>query len=152
MTKKDANFFKLRYLFGQYNGFLRYFIFTNNARFDKIFTVAASTSVPANELLFLGGDDTIRGFTNNSLGPQDANGNAAGAQFRWIYNAELSLKPTKNWRLVGFFDIGALTNAFDQMTWHQAQPTGRRGLRPPALHVRVCVLELRLFYLIIHSL
>jgi len=129
MTKKDANFFKFRYLFGQYNGFLRYFVFTNNARFDKIFTVAAATSVPANELLFLGGDDTIRGFTNNSLGPQDTNGNATGGEFRWIYNAELSLKPTKNWRLVGFFDIGALTNAFDQMTWDQVRYSTGPGLR-----------------------
>jgi outer membrane protein insertion porin family len=63
------------------------------------------------------------------LGPQDTNGNATGGEFRWIYNAELSLKPTKNWRLVGFFDIGALVNAFDQMVWDQVRYSAGPGLR-----------------------
>lgn len=125
----DANFTKLRAALGQYNGFLKYLIFSNYFRIDRIVTFGNNTVVPINELFQLGGDDTVRGYKEDSLGPVNTSGDGMGGKFRWIYNGELTLKFLTNWRLVGFFDIGALVNSFSAMTWDQVRYSSGPGLR-----------------------
>jgi len=99
-------------------GFWSRFVFSTSLRLDRILTIGSNVSVPTNELLFLGGDDTIRGFSYQSLGPTDANGKATGSRSRWIVNEELRFRIWKNFSTAAFFDMGSLTNEFSDVGWH----------------------------------
>ncbi|MBI2974167.1 MAG: BamA/TamA family outer membrane protein [Deltaproteobacteria bacterium] len=126
---KEANFVKLRWFFGQYSGFLKYFSIANNLRVDRIQAIGNNVSIPANELFQSGGDDTLRGFVEDSLGPVNAAGLAIGGKVRWIYNGELRVKLYRNWRLAGFYDTGALVNEFDQINLDSVRQSAGFGLR-----------------------
>ncbi len=91
--------------------------FSTGFRFSRILTLGRNVSVPSNELLFLGGDDTIRGFGEDSLGPVDANGRATGGRLRWIFNEELRIRIIGRFALAGFFDMGSLTDSFSAIGW-----------------------------------
>jgi outer membrane protein insertion porin family len=77
----------------------------------------------------LGGDDTIRGFTEDSLGPVNAGGNPIGGRVRWIYNGELRIKLFKNFKLAGFYDTGALVNEFNDINLGTVRQSIGFGLR-----------------------
>jgi outer membrane protein insertion porin family len=126
---KEANFVRISYSIGQYLGFLRYLTLSNSIRFDDIYTIGKDISVPSNELLLMGGDYTLRGFARDSLGPQDAAGKATGGRIRLIYNAELSLKVWKNFKLAGFFDSGFLVNEFSAVSGGVFRRSAGFGLR-----------------------
>ena len=51
-----------------------------------------SEVVPSDEALYLGGANTIRGFTENSLGPLREDGSAEGARITVIFNQEFRWK------------------------------------------------------------
>jgi outer membrane protein insertion porin family len=126
---KNANFVKFRFYFGHYFEFLRYFTIANNLRVDRIQTLGDNVSIPSNELFQLGGDDTIRGFTEDSLGPVNAGGNPIGGRVRWIYNGELRIKLFKNFKLAGFYDTGALVNEFNDINLGTVRQSIGFGLR-----------------------
>lgn len=126
---QHANFVKLRWSLADYFGFFRYFIFTNNFRIGQVETFGKNVSVPSNELFLLGGDDTIRGFSQGALGPVDAAGRPTGGRAEWIYNTELSIKLFGNFRLAGFFDTGSLTNSFSDVTWDTVRRSAGFGMR-----------------------
>ena len=125
----EANFAKLRWSFGAPIGFLKYFTLSQNFRFGRIQTLGSDISIPSNQLLLLGGDDTIRGFPENSLGPANAAGQATGGRISWAYNAELNIKVLRNWKLAGFYDMGSLTNAFDHIDLDSIRHSAGPGIR-----------------------
>lgn len=88
-----------------------------------------NVSVPSNKLLFMGGDDTIRGFAEDSLGPLSAAGRATGGRVRWIYNAELTAPLFQGLKGAIFFDIGSLTNAFHEINSATIRDSLGLGLR-----------------------
>lgn len=110
-------------------GFLKRFVFSSSARFDRIQELERNTSVPTNELLFLGGADTVRGFPEDSLGPKNAQGQATGGRTRWIINEELRLNLGKSFQLAAFFDVGSLTNSFSQISLSSIRTTAGLGAR-----------------------
>jgi outer membrane protein insertion porin family len=126
---KEANFVKLRWFFGQHTGFLKYFSIANNLRADRIQAIGNNVSIPSNELFQAGGDDTLRGFVEDSLGPVNATGQAIGGKMRWIYNGELRIKLYRNWRLAGFYDTGALVNELNQIDLDSVRQSAGFGLR-----------------------
>ncbi|MBK7140985.1 MAG: BamA/TamA family outer membrane protein [bacterium] len=80
----------------------------------------AGTVIPLEDRFYLGGANSIRGFRENSLGPQ-SDGQPTGAQVYAIFNQEFrwkTLQITRSWPLYQslFFDMG---NGFD--TWDQLQ-------------------------------
>jgi outer membrane protein insertion porin family len=125
-----ANFFKLFWA-GEINWSpWRRMTFANNVRFGRILTVGKNVSVPTNELLFLGGDDTVRGYSEDSLGPVDAAGKAVGGRLEWIYNSEIRIRLISHLQLAGFFDMGSLTNSFDAIGWNSTvRSSAGAGLR-----------------------
>lgn len=125
----NSNFVRFNWQ-GEYDfGFLNRFVFSTAMRFGRIQTIGDNVVIPINELYFLGGDTTIRGFSEDSLGPLDANGNATGATTRWIVNEELRVKLFRSISAVAFFDIGSLTNAFSQINGDTIRKSIGIGIR-----------------------
>jgi outer membrane protein insertion porin family len=124
----EANFVEFIWQ-GEHNISYWRFTLSSAARFNRIQTIGSSVSVPKNELLFLGGDDTLRGFGEDSLGPKNALGEAVGGRTRWILNEELRWRIWGNIHLAGFVDIGCLANDFSDLTWSNTRESAGFGLR-----------------------
>lgn len=105
------------------------FTLSTGLRFNRIQTFGSNVSVPTNELLFLGGDDTVRGFSEDSLGPVDAQGKATGGRTRWIFNEELRIHLFNHFAWAFFFDMGSLTNTFSRITWNTIRRSAGFGIR-----------------------
>lgn len=126
---KEANFVKFSVQFeSDVKLFLRT-VLSTALRFGRIQNIGVNDSVPSNELLFLGGNDTIRGFNEDSLGPVAADGHATGGRTRWIFNEELRIRIFKHVGLALFYDMGALENNFSQMGWNNTRKSAGVGLR-----------------------
>jgi len=105
------------------------FTLSTALRLNRIQTIGSNVIVPTNELLFLGGDDTIRGYSEDSLGPVNAAGDAVGAKTRWIFNQELRFRLYHPFYLAAFYDMGALADGFDELTWNMTRESYGFGIR-----------------------
>lgn len=124
-----ANFVKFSWQGENDLGFLSRLVLSTALRFDRIQTIGSNVPVPTNELLFMGGDFTIRGYAEDSLGPRNAADKALGATTRWIVNEELRIRLWRTLDWAFFFDMGALTNTFSQMNWFNIRRGTGFGLR-----------------------
>jgi outer membrane protein insertion porin family len=74
-----------------------------------------TTALPPYRQFFVGGPDSVRGFTESRLGPKDGFGNPYGGNLKVIGRAELLFPVPEKWRastrISAFFDIG---NVFSQ--------------------------------------
>jgi len=77
--------------------------------------------LPASLRFFAGGDQSIRGFQFNSLGPTDDNGETIGGENLLVGSLELQHKIAKNWDIAAFIDAG---NAFDNRQLNVEQGLG----------------------------
>src|SRR3989338_1329975 len=124
-----ANFAKLKWVFSHYYSPFGRLTFSNTLRFDRIQSIGSNISIPQRQLFTLGGDDTLRGFQEDVLGPLDATGQAAGGRLRWIYNAEFHLRLVKDLQLATFYDAGSLTDTFPEIDWNTIRHSVGVGLR-----------------------
>ncbi len=89
-----------------------------------------SPDVPTEERLYLGGANTIRGFTENTLGPLREDGSAEGARITLIMNQEFRWKTLQVLRLIPlkvletlplyqsvFLDVGNGFRDSQEITW-----------------------------------
>ena len=85
--------------------------------------------VPSQELYFLGGANTVRGFQENSLGPKNAQGEAIGGQFVTVANIELR-RPLfgRFWASV-FADVGNLWDRIESFRWTEWNVGAGLGLQ-----------------------
>lgn len=75
--------------------------------------------LPASLRFFAGGDQSVRGYDYNSLGPIDASGRVVGGEQLLVGSAEYEYSWTEKWSSGIFFDIG---NAVDD--WAQKLKQG----------------------------
>ena len=68
--------------------------------------------LPVSLRFFAGGDQSIRGFAFNSLGPDNPKGDTVGGKHILVGSAELQYKFLANWDVATFVDAG---NAFDNL-------------------------------------
>jgi outer membrane protein insertion porin family len=94
----------------------------NILRMAKIFPVPGSTSVPVDDRLYLGGDDTVRGFEQDSLLP-------TGGLFSMVYNFEMQFNLFNNFQVVGFLDNGVVVNSMDQISLSTLRHSAGPGIR-----------------------
>lgn len=109
-----ADFVRLRGGVNHYLRLWRGLLLSQSGRVGGIQPIGPA-NIPITERLFLGGDDTIRGFSEDRVGPLNAAGDPLGGNMQWVYNAELSIPLFNNFRAATFFDIGSLTNTFSEI-------------------------------------
>ena len=66
--------------------------------------------LPPSYRFFAGGDNSVRGFEYESLGPTDSAGNVIGGHQISEASVEYDHKLTQNWLAAVFFDIGSAYN------------------------------------------
>ena len=68
--------------------------------------VHAFATLPPSQRFFAGGDDSVRGYSYKSLGPQDANGHVIGGKYLSTGSIELNWDVYRNYGLAVFGDAG----------------------------------------------
>lgn len=76
-----------------------------------------SDELPIFERYFMGGSNSLRGFTIRQVGPKDRNGDPIGGDQALLLNVELQYPITKEFRIFGFYDRGNVYgDGFDTST------------------------------------
>lgn len=68
--------------------------------------VADFDELPASQRFFAGGDQSVRGYRYQSLGPRDEDGNVIGGRYLTAASGEIEARVTGNWGAAAFYDIG----------------------------------------------
>lgn len=67
-------------------------------------------NLPPSQRFFAGGDESVRGYSYQSLGPRDANGRVAGGRFLTTASSEIDWYVYKTYGLAIFADAGGADN------------------------------------------
>jgi outer membrane protein insertion porin family len=108
----DIDFYTANYTVQKFWPLTRYFTlaFNGDASFGDSFS--STTSIPPYKRFFGGGPDSVRGYRENSLGPQDSFGNPYGGNAFIAGQTELILPIPEKWRsrsrFTAFYDIGGV--------------------------------------------
>ena len=125
---KESNFMKLslstEYDFSPF----RSITLSSAARLNRIERFGTNVSIPLDQRFFLGGDDTLRGFSEDSLGPQDL-GKITGGRLRWILNEELRFRLFARFNFAFFYDMGQLTDDASELSIGGARQSAGFGFR-----------------------
>lgn len=74
-------------------------------------TLAELSDLPASLRFFAGGDQSVRGFGYETLGPKNEDGEVTGGRQLLVGSAEIDYGVADQWRVAAFVDAG---NAFDE--------------------------------------
>ncbi len=91
--------------------------------------VFGSDTLTRDERLFLGGDYSVRGFDQDSVGPIGADGRPAGGQVLLAATTELQTRLFNNFKLALFLDHGSITNDFSDVSLNSFRHSAGFGLR-----------------------
>jgi len=72
------------------------------------------SELPASLRFFTGGDQTVRGYAYNSLGPTNADGAVIGGKHLMVGSIEYEHKISGNWSGALFYDAGNAINDFNE--------------------------------------
>ncbi|WP_338084871.1 autotransporter assembly complex protein TamA [Desulfuromonas acetexigens] len=86
--------------------------------------------VPTSLRFFAGGDQSVRGYAYQSLGPQDANGDVIGGKHLGVASLELERAFLTNWGASAFYDAGNAFNNLSDIDWAQGAGLGVRYYTP----------------------
>lgn len=85
--------------------------------------------VPLGERFFGGGSNSVRGFAQNTLGPRDVNGAAAGGAATLVVNSELRFPVMSIVDGVGFVDLGGVSARVSDWRWSDLRASAGLGVR-----------------------
>ncbi len=86
--------------------------------------------VPTSLRFFAGGDQSVRGYDYQSLGPRDANGDVIGGKHLGVVGLELERAFLTNWGAAAFYDAGNAFNSLSDIDWAQGAGFGIRYYTP----------------------
>lgn len=100
-------------------------------RFDAGTTVTKDLdSLPTSIRYFAGGDQTVRGYRYESLGPENAAGDVIGGKHKLSAGLEYDFPIMDNWKLAVFADAGNAFNDFADYELKTGAGVGVRWLSP----------------------
>ena len=82
--------------------------------------------IPASLRFFAGGDQSVRGYSYQSLGPKDATGTVVGGKKLLVGSIELDRAIGEKWGVAVFYDAGNAFNQFSDVTLAQGAGIGLR--------------------------
>lgn len=82
--------------------------------------------VPPDLRFFAGGDQSIRGYAYQSVGPQNELGQVIGGRHLLVGSVELEKALGVNWGVALFYDAGNAFNTFPNIEWRQGAGLGVR--------------------------
>lgn len=68
--------------------------------------------IPASRRFYAGGDNSVRGYDYESLGPEDRDGDVIGGKYLMVGSLEMDYRFKEDWRVAVFTDAG---NAMDSL-------------------------------------
>lgn len=83
-------------------------------RGEAAWTAAKLHELPASLRFFAGGDQSVRGFGYETLGPLNSEGKVTGGRRLLVGSAEVDYGITSKWRVAAFFDAGNAFDTFDE--------------------------------------
>lgn len=83
-------------------------------------------AVPPSLRYFAGGDQSVRGYSYQSLSPTNAAGDRVGGRYQFATSAEYQYSLTDRWRIATFIDQG---NAFDSLDFPTLKSSVGLGVR-----------------------
>lgn len=86
--------------------------------------------VPTSLRFFAGGDQSVRGYAYQSLGPRDDNGDVIGGKHLGVASLELERAFLTNWGASAFYDAGNAFNNLSDIDWAQGAGLGVRYYTP----------------------
>lgn len=104
-------------------------VLAENVSLDHVEPYSGTGMVPSSQLLFAGGNNTVRGFPQDKLGPLDADGNPLGGSTRILANLEVRFPVYRLLNGVVFFDAGALTNGWQEVKLSRFRCSAGAGVR-----------------------
>ena len=110
----DIDYYKVGYRQQRYYPLAKDFVFKLNGEIGYGDGYMGAKGLPFFDNYFGGGNGSVRGYRNNSLGPRDSNGYPIGGSTKIIGNAEVFfpvpfLSETKSVRMGTFFDAGQIS-------------------------------------------
>ncbi|MDD2900224.1 MAG: BamA/TamA family outer membrane protein, partial [Desulfuromonadaceae bacterium] len=95
-------------------------------------TVLSDTfrDIPPSLRFFAGGDQSVRGYSYQSLGPRDATGAITGGRQLLFGSLELEQALFKNWGVSVFYDTGNTFNSFSSVTLAKGAGVGLHYVTP----------------------
>jgi translocation and assembly module TamA len=82
--------------------------------------------LPASLRFFTGGDRSVRGYSYQSLGPRDSEGEVVGGKNLLVGSVELEKPLFKNWGVAVFYDAGNAFNSLSDINLFQGAGIGGR--------------------------
>ncbi len=76
--------------------------------------VSEFRELPASQRFFAGGDQSVRGFDLDDLGPRDSSGEVVGGRHLLVGSLEYEHRIRGPWRVAAFVDTGNAFDAFDE--------------------------------------
>jgi outer membrane protein insertion porin family len=120
-----------------------HWILAGRLSLDYVDPYGSTDEVPSTYLLFAGGNNSVRGFPKDGLGPRDLDGNPKGGTTRVLGNLEVRFPIYRLVHGVGFVDVGSLTDGFEEMELESFRWSVGAGLR---LHTPVGPIRLEYGY------
>lgn len=71
------------------------------------------STLPSSLRFYAGGDQSVRGYAYNSLGPKDANGAVIGGPYLLVGSLEYEHRILEKWSVAAFYDAGNALDSFD---------------------------------------
>ncbi len=96
---------------------------------DNVAPYGSTDAVPSTYLLFAGGNNSVRGFPRDGLGPKDLSGTPKGGTTRIIGNMEIRFPIYRLIHGVAFVDVGSLTDGFEEIGFDTFRWSTGAGLR-----------------------
>ena len=86
--------------------------------------------IPIPFRFFTGGDNSVRGYAYQSLGPKDSRGDVLGGKHLLVGSIELERAIGENWAVAAFYDTGNSFNDLDTLDVAQGAGLGIRYYTP----------------------